>query len=93
MGLVWWTSLGASPGEDEQSMHMVIPHFYILKFPHLEVVWQLGAAGVAWVHGDEHAEGGAQRQLGALKLKGLDACCLGALHSQDLLRDHTQHLQ
>jgi hypothetical protein len=32
-------------------------------------------------------------QASALKLKGLDTCRLGALHSQDLLSDHTQHLQ
>ena len=45
------------------------------------------------VHGDKDAEGGAQAQLGALKLKGLQAHGLGALHRQDLLRNHRQHLQ
>ena len=59
----------------------------------LEIVGQLGAAGVPGVHGDEHGAGGVEGELGALEeellLVGLD----GALDAVDLLRHHGQHLQ
>jgi hypothetical protein len=55
----------------------------------------LEAGGVARtrVHGDEDGEGGAEGQLGALELKGLEPGRLSPLHGQDLLGHHRQHLQ
>ena len=65
----------------------------IIRTAYLEVVRQLGASGVARVHGDEHAARVAQGELGALEFKRLEVRRLGALDRQDLLRNNTQHLQ
>jgi hypothetical protein len=54
----------------------------------LEVVRQLGAAGVPRVHGDEHVAGREQLDGGALEHKGLQVSSHGALDVQDLLCDY-----
>ena len=60
---------------------------------HLEIVWQLRAASIAWVHGDEGIAGGHQPDVHALKGEAAQLSSLGTLDGQDLLGHHTQHLQ
>lgn len=55
---------------------------------HLEVVRQLCAAGVAWVHCDENGVRGVHQDVAALKLDAViagDGCLLDVVH---LLRHH-----
>ena len=53
-------------------------------------VGQGGAAGVAGVHCDEHAEAGVEGQLGTLEEKLGVAALQGELDGGDLLADHGQ---
>ena len=59
----------------------------------LEVVWQLGAAGVAGVHRNEGVAGPLERQVRALKVELRDLCDLAADDGEDLLRDDREHLE
>eukprot|EP00965_Chrysotila_dentata_P026049 863782-Pleurochrysis_carterae.AAC.1 len=59
----------------------------------LEVVRQVGAAGVAWVHRDERVAHGLERQRRALELELFHLCRFCALDRQDLLRNHREHLE
>jgi hypothetical protein len=60
---------------------------------HLEIVWKFGAPGVSGVHSNEDAARVSEGQLGAFELKGLEVRSFGALDRQNLLGDHTKHLQ
>jgi len=60
---------------------------------HLEVVGQLGAAGVSGVHGDEAVAHHLERQDGALEHELGGVGSLGALDRQDLAGYHREHLQ
>ena len=59
----------------------------------LEVVGQLGAAGVARVHRDEDGVGRVDGQVGALEDEARNAGGDGALDGEDLLRDDREHLE
>eukprot|EP00965_Chrysotila_dentata_P256125 6212443-Pleurochrysis_carterae.AAC.1 len=58
----------------------------------LEVVGQLGAAGVARVHRDEDAVVGVERNLAALEEEPLRLHLARLLDGQNLLRNHREHL-
>eukprot|EP00983_Pelagomonas_calceolata_P101910 1158747-Pelagomonas_calceolata.AAC.23 len=59
---------------------------------HLQVVWQLSASGVAWVHCDEYPTRGQQLDEAALKVEGRQLHLEGVLDGEQLLRNHRQHL-
>lgn len=60
---------------------------------HLEVIWELRAASIAGVHGDEGIAGGHQPDLHSFKGEHAELGSLGTLDGQHLLGHHTQHLQ
>ena len=59
---------------------------------YLEVVGQLLAAGIAWVHGNEDGAGRVNGNLCAFKDKTLQVLVDCHLDGLDLLGDHRQHL-
>ena len=62
-------------------------------FPDLEVVWEFGPAGVAWVHGDEDATGRVEGYFCAFEQEHLQLSGNGTLDALNLLCYHRQHLQ
>eukprot|EP00962_Isochrysis_galbana_P019781 scaffold5766_cov110-Isochrysis_galbana.AAC.8 len=60
---------------------------------HLEVVGQLGPAGVARVHRDKGVAHHLERERRTFEQELLGVGRLGALDGQDLLRDHREHLE
>ena len=55
-------------------------------FPsHLEVVWQLRAAGIARVHGDADEAGGLEGDGGPLEDEGVEVSDDRSLDGEDLL--------
>lgn len=57
---------------------------------YLEVIRQLGSAGVAGIHGDEDSAGRVQQELGAFEEEHLQLPDDGLLDAENLLRDHRQ---
>eukprot|EP00964_Phaeocystis_antarctica_P055483 scaffold32640_cov63-Phaeocystis_antarctica.AAC.1 len=74
--------------------HRVVGHHHRARAEErLEVVGQLGAAGVARVHRDEDGVGRVDGQVRPLEHEVLDARRDGALDGEDLLRHDREHLE
>lgn len=55
---------------------------------YLEIVWQLLAPSVTWVHSDEHCTCRVEGQLCSLKHESLEFCGYSILNALNLLSDH-----
>ena len=79
--------------EDDLGNHGRVWHNHSNGSEHaLEVIRQLCAPGIAWVHGDEDATLLVEVNLAALKDKPLGQVSQGLQDGEDLLRHHRQHL-
>ena len=80
--------------ERDLADHRVVGHHHRARpEERLQVVGELGAAGVPRVHRDVHRARRVELEVGALEDESVDAGGDRALDRQNLVRDHRQHLE